>query len=189
MATYRYNVGVSWPGIGSPGVNVWHFRTDNDPDDFTDGPIALIKQLYAAINGSFPTPVTWTGPSEAIQDPYGSPTYAPVTSWSLTGAGSSLTGNRSTQACITWRTNSATRSGRGRTFLGPLAPDAVDTGTGRLAAGLVSTLQSAANALVSGNGNIANGAVGVFSRSDGVLRDITQARVRDIPAVLRSRRD
>ena len=30
MATYEYNVDSSWPGPGSPGTSVWHFRQANN---------------------------------------------------------------------------------------------------------------------------------------------------------------
>lgn len=191
MATYRYVVDLEWNGTGSPGVNVWHLRTadegplNNDLEQCVDA----IKDFYDALSSIFPTGMKITGPTEAIKDPAGDPSYEAVTGWSVTGdSGSSSYLPPATTVVVGWRTTSATRSGRGRTFLGPLAVPMSDA-TGSPTPALLTALNGAAAALVAFNDGFENGAIGVYSTTQNIFRDITGARVRDQFAVLRSRRD
>lgn len=191
MPTYRYPVKITWAGTGSPGVNVWHLRTvsdgplNNDLEQIVDA----IKDFYTAIASIYMPSTTIAGPGEAIKDPEGSPEYEQVTPWSVAGL-SSGSGYlpMASQLCVSWRTTSATRSGRGRTFLGPLSLSGVQA-DGTPTAGLISTVQTAATNLVNFSNGFDNGAVGVYSQTQNVLRDIVSSNVRDTFAVLRSRRD
>ena len=128
-----------------------------------------------------------SGP-EVIRDPYGSPVYVPVSRAQLAGSGGTSFAPAPTAMVVTWRTQSATRSGRGRTFLGPLASSALQT-DGTLSGSLVATVQDACDDLVAWNSVGTNGSFAVYSRTNGVARDITASKARDYVAVLRSRRD
>jgi hypothetical protein len=122
-------------------------------------------------------------------------TFAPV---SGSGTGSAP---QALALVVTWRTEVAARRGRGRTFVGPLAPAVVAT-DGTPADTARSTLATAAAALVSSSQGFANGAIGVWGyqsaytgegdRPPGqprVLRDFTGSTIRDLFGILRSRRD
>jgi hypothetical protein len=93
-----------------------------------------------------------------------------------------------------WRTTLAARRGRGRTFLGPLNVDAGST-DGTPSPGALSTINSAAAALIATSSETNDWAFAVYGQQSSgisgvkVARDITAQNVRDVFAVLRSRRD
>lgn len=189
MPTYRMNVQLNYPGEGGPGLNTWHFRTGSI-DDVLSGPAAWIRTFYEGVANLMPN--TWSAAFDGslIEDPYGAPTYATTDAFTVPGTSTiaSYVGMAS-QACVTWRTTSATRSGRGRTFVGPLGFAAIQGDDGTLSPAALTALRAAASALVESSDSFANGAIGVYSRTDGVLRDVVGSSVRDVVAVLRSRRD
>lgn len=188
MPTYRYNVGVEYPGTGAPGVNVWHFRSD-DPIGAPDV-LPVIRDFYTAIRPNFSSQLTWRGDAFVIEDPYGSPTYVPVPQWAVTGSNVVALGPRAVQHVVSWYTTSATRSGRGRTFLGPfLGGASLLDGNGQITVAANNVVQTAAEDLITASTGLIGAAVGVYSREDGVIRDIIRARASRDPAVLRSRRD
>lgn len=190
MPTYKYVVDLSWSGMGSPGVNVWHFRTTTDSPDNAEVPelVDAIKDFYTGCLGLYSNDAVIQGPSTLILDPYGTPEYRPATSWTLQGQGGGSKAPAATAVTVTWRTTSATRSGRGRTFLSPITTSAMD-GDGTINTTQLTALRGAAAALVAFNEGFDNGAVGVYSPSQNLLRDIVAYNVRDTFAVLRSRRD
>jgi hypothetical protein len=89
---------------------------------------------------------------------------------------------------ISWRTTSASRSGRGRTFLGPMGIQSLQS-DGTPAAGLISAVRTAAQTLVDAQGNVDGTSLGVLSVKQGLLRDFTGSTVHDKWAYLSSRRD
>ena len=91
-------------------------------------------------------------------------------------------------ACVSWRTDVATRSGRGRSFLGPVSRRWLQT-DGTIHASLLSMITGAANELVDASLGTADWAVGVYSGKDSMIRDITGFRLRDRWAYMSSRRD
>lgn len=191
MALYRAVVDIEWGGGGS-GVNVWHFRTISSPGTLADrqGAVDAIRDFYDAVSSIYPTDTTISMPAEVVTEFQSAPAFEPVTPWTITGdSGTATHLPAATQLVVGWRTTAATRSGRGRTFLGPLA-GTLNEANGTPTPGLITTVQTAANDLVAESESALGGwAVGVWSEADGVLRDFTSARVRDVFAVLRSRRD
>ena len=183
---YRYAVEIRYPNGGGPGYNVWHFRAG---DDTIQSCVDAIEQCYLQINGLFQPGSTIVGPAEAVGGIEGTePTVEAVDGFSIGGAGSGTALAPVLQAVISWRTPLATRSGRGRSFFGPLASDAADA-QGTLSPLALGDLQAAGQSIVAFNGELGEGAIGVWSPTDGVIRDITSFTVRDQFAVLRSRRD
>ena len=185
MALYRINIGLSFPHGSSPGVNTFHAR-DDVIDDVQDV-VGILQTFYTSIRQFYGASTTISCPNEVIRDPYGDPSYQTVTGWSVVGSG---TGNYlppANQVCVSWRSSSATRSGRGRTFLGPLVSQAQES-DGSLSAVALTQFRTAASTLVSNSEGLDGAALVVYSRRDGVARDITSAFVRDQFAVLRSRR-
>jgi hypothetical protein len=92
------------------------------------------------------------------------------------------------QVTCTKRTSVATRAGRGRVFLGPLAKNAISADGSMLDATVVS-LQGYCDTLVAASEGEVDGAIGVYSRTQEVFRDLTSLQARDSIKVLRSRRD
>lgn len=191
MPTFKYPVALAWTGSGSPGVNVWHFRSEDNADpletdvqEIIDG----IETFYTAVKGVFPADLVVTGPDEAIKDPYGAPEYREVDGFTVQGTGTQGYAPLASAIVAGWRTTSATRSGRGRTFLGPLALYCVDA-DGTPKSDVLAIVRNAAAALVATSRDWTQGSLGVYSQTDGVLRDFQSSAVRDTFAVLRSRRD
>lgn len=203
MAIFRVPVNITFPGAGSPGVNVWHIRTA-DPVIATElqqanALIAYIRSFYTTIAAHYPSTtslslgtVTEEGTSREI-----APTMAAVTG-SGTGSAPQLL-----SLVVTWRTTIASRRGRGRTFLGPHCTSDMQS-DGTPAPSLISDVSTASSALITSSQAYGNGAVGVWGYSAAKtpgkenprnpadareFRDFTGRAIRDLFGSLRSRRD
>jgi hypothetical protein len=88
----------------------------------------------------------------------------------------------------TMRTSVATKSGLGRKFIGPLKASVCDT-NGTPDSGAVTTVQGFCTALVAASTGLTLAAIGVYSPTYSIFRDVTVMTARDYLAVLRSRRD
>lgn len=189
MPTFRIPARIEYPGEGSPGYNVWHARTLNGTANLADILDAL-ELFYTSCSPAFPTTQTITIGEGMIQDPYGAPTYVEDDSRTVVGLDGS--GQLSPLLCINlaWRTTAATRSGHGRTFLGPWAFGVTQT-NGTPVDAVLEVIRSASTTLL--NASLAGAgqgwSLGVYSVKDGVLRDFTGVTVRDRFTYLSSRRD
>lgn len=191
MAVIRTAVDISWTGSGSPGVNTWHMRVDN-----TSAPgladmetlMGFVEDFYASTAGLFPSTCnhSWSGEWQTVgtEDPEAGTT----TGWSVNGSASSGYAPMAVAIVAGWRTSSPTRSGRGRTFLSPLASNTLDS-DGSPTGSAITTVSSAQSDLVAASIGVTLAALGVWSPTDNELRDFTGWAVRDTYAVLRSRRD
>lgn len=191
MALYRYIVDLAWAGSGSPGVNVWHMRT-SEPEFILQDVQVLVDALQTFYQGMaqfIPASASMTGRSDIVKDFDAAPTFEDVDGWSVSG-GSSNPGYAPLSSAIVvgWKTNSATRAGRGRTFISPLSAGTIDT-NGTPTAGTISSMETIAASLVTTSKGSPNGALGVWSASTNTFRDFVASNVRDQFAVLRSRRD
>jgi hypothetical protein len=203
MALFRVPILLTFPGAGSPGVNVWHIRTADAALATELGQanalIGYIRTFYDAGKSYLPSTTTCIlgtvseiGTSREIV-----PTMAQVNGLGTGSAPQALA------LCVTWRTSIAARRGRGRTFFGPLSTASIQS-DGTPDNTMRNTMVTAAAALVTSSLGYANGAVGVWGYDaaklpgkanvrdpdDGkVFRDFTGSGIRDLFAVLRSRRD
>lgn len=192
MPVYRATVRLSYPVGSGTGTNTWHIRNDSQvaPSVDLEEIMSWIEDFYGASSVLMPPSwsATFDGQLTEILTP--EPQVPPaLDGFTIPGAaGTEAYGPSAGQACVTWRSNLATRSGRGRTFVGPLAAESIQA-DGTLEGDALSALRGAANALVSqSNTNDNVGAVSVFSPTDSLARDIVAATVTDQVAVLRSRR-
>jgi hypothetical protein len=184
---FRYAVQIDYPDGGGPAYNLWHLRGDTIGADVQLG-IDAIQGFYNALLAYYQGGAVITGPDEVTAGiEGGSPTFEAVDGFSLGPVAGTSTLAPVLQAVVGWRTASATRSGRGRTFVGPLAVAASDA-DGTPSGGFITAMQNAAQVIVDNNDALDTGAVGVWSPTQNLLRDITGYRVRDVFAVLRSRR-
>jgi hypothetical protein len=138
---------VTWTGLsGLPGVSVFY-------GDLAGSANADIKTFFTAIAGLCPLGLTWTipGNGDLIEDTTG----ALSGTWVNGAGGGSVAASGAAQhasgvgAYINWRTG-AVVSGRrlmGRTFIAPLMNSAYDS-SGNIVTGNLTTLQTAASALV-----------------------------------------
>lgn len=192
MSIAYATVALTWDGLGSPGTNTWALRStgsDFQSAEEFQGLMDIIRDFYVGVSDYLRSgmSVTWDGVVHGLGTDEGdSKSFDP---WAPVVAGNN--GNDAAEAlCIVagWRSNSGGRSGKGRTFIGPLATQAFD-GNGLLAAATVATVQDRAEDLVDASTGFTNGAIGVYSRKDDVLRDFTSVLVSSKYGVLRSRRD
>lgn len=175
------------PAAGGPFMNIWHVSADGTLN--LEEAVDAIGNFYDGIAGYIPANCTAALGEGIIADPYGSPTYVddiprPVT---FGGAGDQ---SLSTLLAVTvsWRTSSATRSGRGRTFVGPLVNNA-GQGDGTPSAAFMTVVRAAAAALVADSGSLNGWEAGVFSQKESTFRPFTGSSVRDRWSYLSSRRD
>lgn len=191
MPIIRVPVKIVHTGDGGPGYNVWHVRmVSDDPADAGDLGFALdaLETFYSDIRSLYPNSTRIQIGEGMIKDPLGSPEYVADDFRELVGTGGTTSASQLLALVVAWRTTSATRSGRGRTFIGPLGgtiTEADGTPNNTQLAGL----RTAANALVSASGGTNFWAFGVLSTKQGLLRDFTGSSVKDQFAYLSSRRD
>ena len=187
MATYEVKIGLSWPSTGGPGVNVWHLRAEANAD--IENLTEALRVYYVGLINSGLTPdgytVAFDGQAIDVQDQ----SIDTVDDWSHTSeSGSPNFTALASQVCVTKKTANASRSGRGRVFHGPLTPEAIQS-DGSVNNTMRASLQAAADALVASSEGEISGALGVYSKTNLLFRDLTDLTVRDYVAVLRSRRD
>jgi hypothetical protein len=190
MALWRMTVDLSY-GVGTGhGTNTWHLRsTGVEPDD-TDlqDLVDAIKDWYGA-GFAHCVPTTSHARFDGVLQEINSdsPRALAVTGFDSAGAVAANYAPPANQIVTTWRSTLSARSGRGRTFIGPVAlPVFQDDGT--VATATLTALVNAGNALCAASQAFSNGAVVVWSPTDNVGRDIIAATVTDQIAVLRSRR-
>jgi hypothetical protein len=193
MPTLRIPVQIVYSASGGPGVNIWHFRSGQGQTTPNSAGTALgiLNTFYTAIKPLYqvgthiisPVVVTTTGDNPEYVSPSASSAF------DIVGSGGTGQAAQALAITVSWYTSSATRSGRGRTFLGPLSSGAIGS-DGLPAAGNLATLRSAASQLVStSKGLTTEGAFVVYSTKQNIARDFDSARVRNFVSVLRSRRD
>lgn len=191
MGLFRATVDLAFPTGSGGGTNTWHLRTVSTDGTTTEIAtlMGLVQSFYDQAKSVIPSEMTaaWDGTALQIAD------AAPVlisgaTPWSVAGTGTSGVGAAAAMFCVTWRTPLATRSGRGRTFLGPAAYS-TQQGDGTPTSTALTTVRNAAAALVTASESAAAaGAIVVYSEKLGVARDITGSSVTDQYAILTSRR-
>lgn len=191
MGVFRANVNLQFAAGDGGGTNSWTLRTLSDDGTTTEVESLMghVEDFYDAIFSVFPDnyTISWDGSVTQI----GTPTpglLAAGTPWTVNGLGGVNYGPAAAMICVSWKSSLATRRGRGRTFLGPVSANAVQGSDGSVTDTVLTTVRTAANALVSASLADTNGALAVWSELDQVARDFTSASVTDQVAVLRSRR-
>lgn len=193
MGVFRVRIALAFAAGGRSGSNSWCVRTigGSDTADVAAAVNGAIKPFYTTVAGSVPSASTFKWDGTATELGTTTPSLlTPSSPWTVTGTvpGSNYTAAAG-MACVTWRTSLATRRGRGRTFIGPLASGVVEA-DGSLGAANLTQFNTAISALVAYNNNdLSIGSVAVWSTADGVARDIVGGTITDQVAILRSRRD
>jgi hypothetical protein len=185
----RFTVEHDYPLLGGPGVNVFHYRTAVDTVDASEIALAAdaLQDFYSAAPARLHEDSTFTL-REQVLDVQTSEVFAAVP-WSVSGTATGAYLPPSNQVCINWTTGNASRSGRGRTFMGPLPFSSNLDSDGTPSPTLLAAAATWGNVIVSFNAQSGNGAFVVWSSTQQLGRDITGSNGRDQFAVLRSRRD
>jgi hypothetical protein len=173
-------------------MNVLHVRTGGvggaaEADNLGEA-LTAITAFYTALKNTYAYGTRITIGEGMVKDPLGSPEYVDDDARILTADGVAGSAPVLLALVASWRTTSATRSGHGRTFLGPLAPDFLQT-DGTPNNNFVNTFRNAANNLVADSQSANGWAFGVLSTKQGIFRDVTGVTIRDRFSYLSSRRD
>jgi hypothetical protein len=188
MAIYRVPITMSWSGQSEGAINVWHIRTLAGASTGLDAMVGHLKDFYTSLRNLYPSSVTIAAPPLAVSVG-AEPEYAQLGDpWRVTGSGGAGFIAAPTALTVTWYTASATRSGRGRTFLGPLTAG-LNSADGTPSDENLPAIRAAAQSLVSASLSDGNGAIVVYSQVQSVGRDIVRSNVRDVWSVMRSRRN
>ena len=190
MGVYRCNVVIKSPVAGGDCINSWHVRTLGEPgvelNQLNDAAGAL-EDFYLAIRGFYgaTTSITHDGDWVAVTGQVGA--FIGGDSWTTNGQGNQNALPPHLAVVAGWGTSLRRRSGYGRTFLGPLTMDTAE-GNGTPAPAVLTTIRTAMDALIEASDSVGGWAITVYSRKDGVARDIVSRTVHDQFAVMRSRR-
>lgn len=187
MPTVKIPVKIAYTGAGGPGVNVFNGRVGDVDTDLPDL-LAALATFYENLKSIWMTSTTITIGESMILDPYGSPTYIDDDVTVITGTANTNALSPLLAICVSWRTVAASRSGRGRTFLGPLGAQASGP-DGTLNDTVLGSVRSEAQTLVSASQATNGWALGVYSTKDALLRDWVGSSVKDQFSYLSSRRD
>lgn len=191
MSVFTLPVRLTFPVGSGGGTNTWHIRVSQpvDQDVKIKQAAGWIKDFYTQFAPRLctGTKIDWDG---SYRNADGTPTDGGQTdgAWHLDAGGGDGSGPAPAMVCVTWKSSVASRSGRGRTFVGPLAPNAFQ-GDGTLDAGLLAAVRQGADMLIaSSKGNLDGTAVCVYSKLQNIARDVVGQNVNDKVAVLSSRR-
>lgn len=189
MAIIRVPVRIDYPVAGGPGFNILHISTQpgGQPGDLGEA-LDAIQQMYATMAGLYTGGTTITLGEGMINDPLGSPTYVDDDPRTITGTGGAGSAPSLLAVVAGWRTASATRAGRGRTFFGPIDQSALEN-DGTVSPGTLPVIRGAVNAFLDDSRSANGWAFGVLSVTQGTFREATGVSVRDRFAFLSSRRD
>lgn len=177
---------VVWDGVaGLPGVSVFY--------SLGSGPAgADLKAFFEAIKALFPSGLTWQIPvaGDTIDSTTGqlNGSFTDAGGGTVTSTGSGIWAS-GTGAYVTWLTNTVYNGRKfvGRTFLCPIFGSAYQS-DGTIVNAYVTTIQTAADALVTAGTPVIYKRPVPFGASNGTFAGITGALVPDKVTSLRTRR-
>lgn len=191
MALWRAVITITNSALGGSGTNTFHIR-QGSPLGTAAGEaeniMGWIKDFYDACSGMFQggTAFRYDGTLEGVGPNIGNTLDTPP--WESLGTAGAATLPPFVSLCVNWMGEVGDRSKRGRTFLGPIAPEACGANGRPDPADLVTVRAAAAN-LVEESDSFDDGAVGIWSRQESLFRDVVGSAVANQFASLTSRRD
>jgi hypothetical protein len=179
MSQLRISVECTDITVSGKAVNVMHMISASS--SVADAQVCVddLQTFYTAIRSLYKTTATITVGARVIDQGVTPPAYVNTTPRVVTGTGAGVSYPSQLAAVVSWRTGVATRSGRGRTFLGPFQANAFSTNV--LAPGTVTTIQAAANTL------LATGRLFVYSPRNNAYYSVTSATVSQQVRTMRTR--
>lgn len=188
MAIWRVPVRIEHSSMPDPGFNIFHVRGINNDRDLLLEAVDSLHALYFAMKQLYPSGTTIVLGEGMRSNIDTEPLYVADARRTIAGTGGGGPAPALLAISAGWRTAVATRSGRGRTFFGPVAAEVLDNGKPKAA--FVNSLQAACDDLVSASTGPSGWSFGVWSVKQNILRDFTGVNVReDSFAYLSSRRD
>jgi len=193
MPVYRGVWTIDHPSLGGTGTNTWHCRITSSagsPDEkpALNGLNVALGQFYTAIEDIYAGGAHLHFNGEWTQIDVPEPRIVAADTNDVVVGGTTDALPPATCIVVGWRTEAATRRGRGRTFLGPLRTS-VNQSNGTPLETVRAEVETAAADFIDQFDGLDGSAFGIWSEADSVLRDIVDGRVRNEFAVLRSRRD
>jgi hypothetical protein len=157
------------PATGTgPYANVFHIFTTTATTARANAHIGALKSFYQTLStGLYPTTTSTLIGRQVVAVDVDPPVYVPSTSQTVNGINGTGYLPPQIAVVVSWRTLTATRHGRGRTYLGPLAA-AMDGGDGKFSSVNLANAQTASTALIAAIKAIdPNDALVVFHRRTG----------------------
>lgn len=186
MTVAAYRVTARVLGWNGENINVFHFSNATVvPADFGAVAVDMLTGFYNTLASVFAAD-TDVNVEQIINLGTNPVTYVPFDSTPFGITPGTGREDARVSATITWRTATATRRGRGRSFIGPLSQNAISTSTGLFSTTLQTDLQSAADNLISA-GNTETAPLLVHSRAGNTIFPVTGRNVSLTPRTLRSR--
>lgn len=186
MTIPAYRVTAHVTAYNGLNVNVFHFSNATVvPADFGAVAVDMLTGFYNTMEAAYPGGVTFQV-GQIINLGTSPVTYVPFDSTPFTISTSGSIGDARQAATITWRTATATRRGRGRTFVGPVYGSAVSTSTGQWRSDFQTLLSDAASNLIDA-GNTQTAPLLVYSKRAAAVYPVTGFAVPPTPHTLRSR--
>jgi hypothetical protein len=179
MAKLRITVSATDPSVSGTAVNVMHMESASSSLADEQQCVDDLQTFYNAIKSLYKTTTTIVVGSQVIDIGVVPPAYVGTTARVVTGTGAGTSMPAQLAAVVSWRTAVATRSGRGRTYLGPFQASAFSQYV--LAPGTVTTLQAAATALWGA------GRLRVYSPKNNAWYTVTQSVIKSSVYTMRTR--
>lgn len=190
MGIVRTTVRTDFTSTGGPGYSTFHFRDDADGgrQAAIQNAANALQAAYTLLRPGMPESTLMAGEGRWVDVDTEEVFETPV--WTVRGAvaGTAQYLPPATTLVIGWRTGTAARSGRGRTFLSGYTEEH-NTGNGSPTQPPVDQARALGASIVNFNDTLGNGAFVVYSPTYRIARDIVGSAVRPRWAVLRSRRD
>lgn len=130
MPTWRAVVTIDNAALGGRGTNTWHVRSASTVVGDVleaDALMELVHDFYTGCLGviSSATTIRFNGEYTGVGDDDGEFGQGP--GWDIVNGGAGLPLPPSQCLCVNWRGQSGDRSRRGRTFLGPINKEVLDS--------------------------------------------------------------
>lgn len=179
MAQLRIATEAVNPAVSGKAVNVMHMVSASSSLADAQACVDLLQTFYNAIKALYHTSTTITVGAHVIDYGVTPNVIVGTTPRTVTGTGSGTQLPAQLATVVSWRTGLASRSARGRSFLGPIA--SVNLNAYVLTPSIVTTIQTAADALWGST------RLFVFSPKLNTQYNVTQALTSNVVRTMRTR--
>jgi hypothetical protein len=164
-------------GLGSPpDYNIHYVTTATQTETVLTPVVTQFKNFYDAIKAYYPNGTIITVGASVLDMEVTPPVFLPVPPQTVNGTDSSGFCPPQCAVVVSWRTLTASRGGRGRSYIGPVGR-AAETTNGTPMPAFVTALQTAANALITGLTSV--------SASKVIYNETTKSQIGVTGAIVR----
>lgn len=180
MPVLRITSQATNPAVSGLAVSVMHMTSASTSLTDAQAVVDNIRDWYDGCKALFHTSSTITVGAQVLDiSDVDNPLYVGTTPRTVVGTGSGTQLPAQLALVVSWRTATATRSARGRTYLGPIASSALNAYV--LTPTLQTAIQNASNTLIATN------RLDVYSRKLDVVYQVTSAVVNTKIDTMRTR--